>query len=167
LCLQGFFFPFRLLASVVDLHSRFRHILKIFSNMKQVHLSYVGATLLSIFAPEVAAFPGVLEAATRAKADRHIVGRQEAPDLNPTFNEKLQHVSTTGEHAFVAPNLAAGDQRGPCPGLNAMGMCINFHNFKKSTKKLTIGKANHGYLPHNGVGSHTDFIKGTFDGEHP
>ncbi|KAG4425993.1 hypothetical protein IFR04_000937 [Cadophora malorum] len=111
--------------------------------MKQVHLSYVGATLLSIFAPEVAAFPGVLEAATRAKADRHIVGRQEAPDLNPTFNEKLQHVSTTGEHAFVAPNLAAGDQRGPCPGLNAM--------------------ANHGYLPHNGVGSHTDFIKGTFD----
>ncbi|PVH72679.1 Cloroperoxidase [Cadophora sp. DSE1049] len=111
--------------------------------MKQSHLSYVGATLLSILAPEVAAFPGVLEAATRAKADRHIVGRQEAPDLNPTFNERLQHVSTTGEHAFVAPNLAAGDQRGPCPGLNAM--------------------ANHGYLPHNGVGSHTDFIKGTFD----
>ncbi|KAK0109542.1 hypothetical protein ONS95_002228 [Cadophora gregata] len=89
--------------------------------MKQSHLSFVGATLLSILAPEVTAFPGVLEAATRAKADRRIVGRQEAPDLNPTFNDRLQHVSTTGEHAFVAPNLAAGDQRGPCPGLNAMG----------------------------------------------
>lgn len=92
--------------------------------MKQSHLSYVGATLLSILAPEVVAFPGVLEAATRAKADRHIEGRQGAPDLTPTFNEKLQHVSTTGDHAWVAPDLAGGDQRGPCPGLNAMGMSI-------------------------------------------
>lgn len=90
--------------------------------MKQSQFSIVGATLLSIFASEVVAFPGVLESATRAKADRHIQGRQGAPGLNPTFNERLQHVSTTGEHAFVAPNLVAGDQRGPCPGLNAMGM---------------------------------------------
>ena len=32
------------------------------------------------------------------------------------FDPSTQHVSTTGAHAFVAPNLAAGDQRGPCPG---------------------------------------------------
>lgn len=37
----------------------------------------------------------------------------------------------TGAHAFVAPNFNAGDQRGPCPGLNAL--------------------ANHGYISHNGV----------------
>ena len=90
--------------------------------MKQNHLSSIGATLLAIFASEVVAFPGVLDAATRAKADRHIAGRQGVPDPTTTFNEKLQYVSNTGAHAFVAPNFAAGDQRGPCPGLNAMGM---------------------------------------------
>lgn len=37
----------------------------------------------------------------------------------------------TGDHAFIAPNFTAGDQRGPCPGLNAL--------------------ANHGYIPRNGV----------------
>ncbi|KAL6719045.1 hypothetical protein ACLMJK_003280 [Lecanora helva] len=47
------------------------------------------------------------------------------------FDPKAQYVSTTGAHAFIPPNFAAGDQRGPCPGLNAL--------------------ANHGYLPHNGV----------------
>ncbi|KAL8707969.1 MAG: hypothetical protein Q9225_007677 [Loekoesia sp. 1 TL-2023] len=47
------------------------------------------------------------------------------------FDPAAQHVSTTGEHAWVAPNFAAGDKRGPCPGLNAL--------------------ANHGYLPHNGL----------------
>lgn len=40
-------------------------------------------------------------------------------------------VSVTGIHAFLAPDFAAGDQRGPCPGLNAL--------------------ANHGYIPHNGI----------------
>ena len=46
-----------------------------------------------------------------------------------TFDPTAQQVPTTGKHAWVAPG--AGDQRGPCPGLNAL--------------------ANHGYLPHNGV----------------
>ena len=45
------------------------------------------------------------------------------------FDPVAQKVSTTGTHAWVAPK--SGDQRGPCPGLNAL--------------------ANHGYLPHNGV----------------
>ncbi|KAL8997591.1 MAG: hypothetical protein Q9188_006291 [Gyalolechia gomerana] len=55
------------------------------------------------------------------------------------FDPVAQHVSTTGEHAFVAPNLAAGDKRGPCPGLNAL--------------------ANHGYLPHNGIAPATTIIQ--------
>lgn len=37
----------------------------------------------------------------------------------------------TGRHKFVPPDFEAGDQRGPCPGLNAL--------------------ANHNYIPHDGV----------------
>jgi hypothetical protein len=37
----------------------------------------------------------------------------------------------TGEHSFIPPDFSAGDQRGPCPGLNAL--------------------ANHGYIARNGV----------------
>lgn len=56
-----------------------------------------------------------------------------------TFNAQEQYVPTTGEYAFVPPNFDAGDQRGPCPGLNAL--------------------ANHGYLPHNGVADMQTIIK--------
>ena len=58
-----------------------------------------------------------------------------------TFNAAQQLISTSGEHAFVAPNFKAGDQRGPCPGLNAL--------------------ANHGYLPHNGVADMDTIIQAT------
>lgn len=47
-------------------------------------------------------------------------------------------MTTTGEHAYVSP--AAGDIRGPCPGLNAA--------------------ANHGYLPRNGIASIEQTISG-------
>ncbi|KAF2838137.1 Cloroperoxidase [Patellaria atrata CBS 101060] len=43
----------------------------------------------------------------------------------------LTNAKVTGKHAFKAPDFKAGDQRGPCPGLNAL--------------------ANHGYIPRNGV----------------
>ncbi|KAL8735008.1 MAG: hypothetical protein Q9166_001133 [cf. Caloplaca sp. 2 TL-2023] len=55
------------------------------------------------------------------------------------FDPVAQRVSTTGEYAWKAPNLAAGDKRGPCPGLNAL--------------------ANHGYLPHNGIAPMTTIIQ--------
>jgi hypothetical protein len=42
-------------------------------------------------------------------------------------------LTVTGEHSFIPPNFDAGDQRGPCPGLNAL--------------------ANHGYIGRNGVTS--------------
>ncbi|KAI1262475.1 hypothetical protein F5Y18DRAFT_151579 [Xylariaceae sp. FL1019] len=67
--------------------------------------------------------------------------KRQAPGVTPPFDAELQYVSNTGDHAFVAPG--ANDKRGPCPGLNAM--------------------ANHGYLPHNGVGTIDQFISGTME----
>ena len=55
--------------------------------------------------------------------------KHEGLKRQTSFDPTAQHVSTSGEYAWVAPG--AGDQRGPCPGLNAL--------------------ANHGYLPHSGV----------------
>ncbi|KAL8790909.1 MAG: hypothetical protein Q9213_000334 [Squamulea squamosa] len=55
------------------------------------------------------------------------------------FDPVAQRVSTDGKYAWKAPNLAAGDKRGPCPGLNAL--------------------ANHGYLPHNGIAPATAIIQ--------
>ncbi|CAH0395146.1 unnamed protein product [Bemisia tabaci] len=63
-------------------------------------------------------------ALTLALADRAL--SQSLP-----FDADAQLISTSGEHKFVPPNFKAGDQRGPCPALNAL--------------------ANHNYLPHNGV----------------
>lgn len=60
------------------------------------------------------------------------------------FDPAAQLVDVTGVHAFTPPNFAAGDQRGPCPGLNAL--------------------ANHNYLPHNGVAAWTDIFTQTVSG---
>lgn len=68
-------------------------------------------------AANVAAFPSFTETLVEAEIQK----RQGAPDLTTTFDPKLQYVSNTGIHAFQAPNFEAGDVRGPCPGLNAMG----------------------------------------------
>lgn len=55
------------------------------------------------------------------------------------FDATAQLIDVSGAHAFVAPG--SGDQRGPCPGLNAL--------------------ANHNYLPHNGVATITQFVSAT------
>ena len=49
------------------------------------------------------------------------------------FENSPDRTAVTGEHSFIAPDFDAGDQRGPCPGLNAL--------------------ANHGYIGRNGVTS--------------
>ncbi|PGH35241.1 hypothetical protein GX50_01937 [[Emmonsia] crescens] len=59
------------------------------------------------------------------------------------FDTMKKPIETTGKHAFVPPNFEAGDQRGPCPGLNAL--------------------ANHGYIPHNGVTTTAQVIFATND----
>ena len=107
-------------------------------------LSFVLFTLSAI---NVTAFPrfdvnGVKELAKYAKRSGECpyqakpdetecphLAKQRELKRQTTFDPTSQHVSTTGKYAWVAPG--AGDQRGPCPGLNAL--------------------ANHGYLPHNGV----------------
>ncbi|KAH7403684.1 Chloroperoxidase [Cadophora sp. MPI-SDFR-AT-0126] len=112
----------------------------------------VGA--LAFCASEVVAFPAAaIEYAARAEHDisarRDIeaaIAKLESQRRAPGFDAAKQYVSNQGEHAFVAPNAPNtpnGDQRGPCPGLNAM--------------------ANHGYLPHNGVATIQQFIDGTYD----
>lgn len=82
--------------------------------------------------------PKMMEAISKAVLQKRV-------DV-PGFNAKAQLVSVSGKHKFVAPNFAAGDERGPCPGLNAL--------------------ANHGYLPHNGVGTALEFLTGTLEGKH-
>jgi hypothetical protein len=65
------------------------------------------------------------------------------PLVEPSFDAAAQYVDTTGEHAWKAPG--EHDQRGPCPGLNAL--------------------ANHGYLPHNGIGTLDQFIDACIKGK--
>ena len=48
-----------------------------------------------------------------------------------SWSTSLTTCTVSGSHKFIPPNFQAGDQRGPCPGLNAL--------------------ANHGYIGRNGV----------------
>ncbi|KAJ6031580.1 hypothetical protein N7540_002312 [Penicillium herquei] len=65
---------------------------------------------------------------------------QEAPkhDKRFLFSDMNTPIDITGEHEFQPPNFENGDERGPCPGLNAL--------------------ANHGYIPRNGVVSFANVI---------
>jgi len=65
--------------------------------------------------------------------------KRQTPVSIPPFDAASQYVSNQGQHAFVPPGPT--DQRGPCPGLNAM--------------------ANHNYMPHNGIATIQQFIDGT------
>ena len=102
----------------------------------------------------VTAFPAIaVEAAKRAEAqsnekrcpyaDMH-QNEKRVLGVAPGFNADAQRIDVSGAHAFVPPDFAAGDLRGPCPGLNAL--------------------ANHNYLPHNGWASLTQFVEATNKG---
>jgi hypothetical protein len=69
--------------------------------------------------------------------------KRQLPGVVPPFDAKSQYIDTTGQYAFKAPGPT--DQRGPCPGLNAM--------------------ANHGYLPHDGIATIEQYIESTGKGE--
>ena len=115
--------------------------------MKSFSLCKTTSVVL-LLSQDVSAFPTALNEmvaeATRSQLDaRAGAPTGGAPDAEAAllgFNPSTQYVSNTGKYAFVAPG--AGDQRGPCPGLNAM--------------------ANHGYLPHNGIATIPEFISGTY-----
>jgi hypothetical protein len=100
----------------------------------------------------VASFPAAVFEYT-SKAEREALSSDEFESImtkffgsrqTPGFNATEQYVSTSGHYAYVAPDLS-NDQRGPCPGLNAM--------------------ANHGYIPHNGVATIQEFIDGAYNGK--
>nr|XP_018906758.1 PREDICTED: aromatic peroxygenase-like [Bemisia tabaci] len=65
--------------------------------------------------------------------------KRQLPIIAPGFDPALQRIDVSGLHEFVPPG--PGDQRGPCPGLNAL--------------------ANHNYLPHNGVATIRQFTEAT------
>ncbi|KAL4810251.1 hypothetical protein BDV18DRAFT_166679 [Aspergillus unguis] len=76
--------------------------------------------------------------AASAAAFPHTHSRSNEPCPFKRHAESLAHskrsrepVEVTGKHEFQAPDFDSGDQRGPCPGLNAL--------------------ANHGYIPRSGV----------------
>lgn len=60
----------------------------------------------------------------------------EALDQFIGFDALTMPVDVTGAHSFKPP--AAGDERGPCPGLNAL--------------------ANHGYIAHDGIVSFANTV---------
>ena len=63
------------------------------------------------------AFPNVLGGISFGGESEKAIKRQAAK-TTPPFDQSLQYVDTTGDYAFVPPGN--GDQRGPCPGLNAL-----------------------------------------------
>lgn len=78
-------------------------------------------------ASAVSAYPAAkFEAIARVANYADLQQAKRELSKKSTFNAKAQRISTSGVNAFVPPNFKAGDQRGPCPGLNAL--------------------ANHGYL---------------------
>ena len=106
----------------------------------------------AFMASNAAAFPHYMDALTapisanaHAKLPRRAIdpsapqGAGALPLTPPPFDADAQYVSNKGKHRFIAPG--PNDQRGECPGLNAM--------------------ANHGYLPRNGVATIQQFIEGT------
>lgn len=103
--------------------------------------------LTGLLASTAAAFPAMMDQLTGPLVENALTKRQGAPPQGagalpaapPPFDAKLQLVNNQGEHRFIAPG--PGDERGQCPGLNAM--------------------ANHGYIPRNGIATIGQFIEGT------
>lgn len=87
------------------------------------------------------AYPSIMAHLSNAQAAAPNQKRQ-TPVSIPPFDAASQYVSNQGDHKFVPPSST--DQRGPCPGLNAM--------------------ANHNYMPHNGIATIEQFIDGTEKG---
>ena len=91
-----------------------------------------------LFAASASAFPALSPDAAnvlaRAASSMELVQASGVLEKRQIpFDPVSQRVDVSGEHEWRAPDLAGGDQRGPCPGLNAL--------------------ANHGYLPRNGISS--------------
>jgi hypothetical protein len=101
--------------------------------------SFSVLTLLSgnIFAN---AFPSLhhkhLESLTPEKLNAALQSVEEYKHAKRFFVDAKKPIDITGKHAFKAPR--GNDQRGPCPGLNAL--------------------ANHGYISRDGVTSFAEVV---------
>jgi hypothetical protein len=103
--------------------------------------SLLALSTVAFIVTEVVAFPqmAVKQALQEAKRSGVKLPKREKPVKKAVgFDAAQQFVSTSGEHIWVSPSST--DQRGPCPGLNAA--------------------ANHGYIPHSGVGTIGEIIQG-------
>jgi len=61
------------------------------------------------------AYPSILAHLEEQQAGKDSVLKRQS---TPSFDAAAQYISNKGQYAFVAPG--PNDQRGPCPGLNAM-----------------------------------------------
>ena len=105
-------------------------------------------SLISFILPVTLGFPtfdaetfAALSQRSGLNEPRLLQEKRERLNRRAVFDPSSQYISTNGTHEFKAPNLSAGDQRGPCPGLNAL--------------------ANHNYLPRNGVADIPTLIAAT------
>ncbi|KAI1865624.1 hypothetical protein JX265_007947 [Neoarthrinium moseri] len=107
------------------------------------------AVLLAPFSALVHSFPtadNFAKLAERGFIDSSDISPQKLHDSLLRIKEKrllfdplTYPIDVSGDHAFQPPNFRKGDQRGPCPGLNAL--------------------ANHGYIPRDGVVGFLDLIE--------
>ncbi|KAL4967790.1 peroxidase family protein [Aspergillus stella-maris] len=101
--------------------------------------------LIAAFAASAASFPS-LDHHYGAGVHGHLHHEKSLPldQLQQPHDKRLpvdsmdSPIDITGKHAFHPPDFDSGDQRGPCPGLNAL--------------------ANHGYIPRSGVTTFTEAI---------
>lgn len=80
--------------------------------MKSIQVSSIATLAL---AGVTNAYPNIL---AQLEAQKRPSKRQLSEVVTPVFDAASQYIDTTGDHAFNPPG--DGDQRGPCPGLNAM-----------------------------------------------
>lgn len=81
-----------------------------------VPIIFSSVIAISLLTSQIHGFPATLG----KHIERHMLEDGEPSLVKRTipFDAASQYISTTGDHAFVPPG--PGDQRGPCPGLNAM-----------------------------------------------
>lgn len=94
------------------------------NRLARMKATAITSILTLAFAGLASAYPSILEHLEAQEASKKAsrwslpFSKRQAPGVIPPFDAASQYVSTSGDYAFVAPG--SGDQRGPCPGLNAM-----------------------------------------------
>ncbi|KAI8168790.1 Dothistromin biosynthesis peroxidase dotB [Colletotrichum sp. SAR 10_70] len=107
--------------------------------------SHYFLSLLPCLSSGVQAFPaymnGPISDAVASRLSDKLAGAfHEVHKKRLLFDPLTAPIDVTGDHEFIAPDFENGDQRGPCPGLNAL--------------------ANHGYIARNGVTSLVEVTAG-------